>query len=265
MSDKITSFDWRNKFILAAITLVIAFISGIVTLCVPERQDTNNAELEIFFSIFGLVYAIVIGLFVIEGHRRMTDLCSLIHNEINSVDDILDFLVYYEESEQSETIDEIKKELLMLALSLKTNLNHLYEPNRQENWRRMVRKIIVRITKLKISSESSKIALEGLIRKVADLTTFRSQTMGLLRRGFRGEFYTLMAFMAIVVIIGMTYMSVSDKVLHSALNGIIATLMWLLGVLVWDLDHPRKGSWTIYNEIEEYISELDDRIRQQKR
>ena len=47
---------------------------------------------EIFFSVFGLMYAIMVGLLIVEAHRRWRQLSSAIQGELNAIGDIDDCL-----------------------------------------------------------------------------------------------------------------------------------------------------------------------------
>lgn len=61
-----------------------------------EGEPLDTPFWEIFFSVFGLIYAIVIGLFIVEAHRRARDLAIAVQNELSAIGDIIDFLRYIE-------------------------------------------------------------------------------------------------------------------------------------------------------------------------
>ena len=255
------------RILYISAVLVSAVLIGVVCWqlldLIPKNYrslTTKNDVWEIFFSIFGLVYAIIVGLFVIEAHRRMRELASLVQNESNAADDIIDFLQYFKESEQTDAIDKIKGQLLSYAESLPHNLRHLYNREHHQDWRKTIELMIGCVESLKPVTPASKSALDGLVRKVADLTTFRSETMEVARRGFPLPFYLLLVIMPIVVIVGFALMNVDNDNLHKLIIATIAVVMWLLLALVWDLDHPRRAIWNIQGELSDYVIGLKQRL-----
>jgi hypothetical protein len=70
--------------------------------------------LEIFVSVFGLAYAIIVGLLIIEAHGRMHELSAALRSELNAISDIYDCLRFFnndeKENEVSTNDDKKKKE-----------------------------------------------------------------------------------------------------------------------------------------------------------
>lgn len=61
----------------------------------------NPSIWEVFFAVFGLIYAIIVGLFIVESYRRWGQLSSIIHGEINAIGDIHDCLSYFDNSKKN--------------------------------------------------------------------------------------------------------------------------------------------------------------------
>ena len=262
-----TSVVQTHRYWYISIVLGIAFLAGrgcwVLLAFIPQdirSLPNDNSALEIFFSVFGLVYAIIVGLFVIEAHRRMRELSSLIQNESDAADDIIDFLRYFKGPEQIAATDAIRGHLLSFADSLPHNLQHLDDEEQLRKWRPNINEMIRNIECLDPITPASNSALDGLVRKVADLTTFRLEAMQVAKGGFPTPFYLLLGSMPIVVIGGFILMDVESEIIHRLLIATIAVVMWFLSVLVWDLDHPRKAIWNIQDELTDYVSELKERI-----
>lgn len=60
---------------------------------------------DLFYSVFGVIYAIIIGFILAELLTRFYRLMSCIGDELNAVEDVRDFLVYVDEN------NEVKKDI----------------------------------------------------------------------------------------------------------------------------------------------------------
>jgi hypothetical protein len=62
--------------------------------------------------VFGLMYAIIAGLFLVESCRRRSELSSIIYGEVNAIGDIHDCLGYFGNRDQNPKVKEdITREL----------------------------------------------------------------------------------------------------------------------------------------------------------
>lgn len=217
---------------------------------------------EIFFSVFGLVYAIIVGLFIIEAHRRMRELSSVVQGELNAIGDVVDFLRYFKEKQQDAGASKVRKRLAAYAEKLIADLEQPNQaPERHtEKRRKEITDIIDAVTELEPQGAASQSALDAIVRKIADLTTFRSQKTEIARRGFPLPFYGLLVFMTLVVIVGFSLMDVNSAALHSVLISVTAVALSWLFMLVWDVDHPLEGYWNIQVEIEGNVAEINERL-----
>jgi hypothetical protein len=208
---------------------------------------------EIFFSLFGLVYAIIVGLFIIEAHRRMRELSTIVQSELNAVGDLEDFLEYFRENEHEAAAEEVRDRLRIYASSLIADLEQPKKAPKEQaqERRREIASIIDAVMALEPpeAGTASESALDAIVRKIADLTTFRSQKTEMARRGFPGLFYGLLAVMTAVVVVGFSVMAVPSKGLHYVFVTVTAAALTWLVTLVWDVDHPLEGYWNIREEV----------------
>ena len=88
---------------------------------------------EVFFAVFGLMYAIIVGLFLVESFRRWGVLSSIIHSEINAIGDIHDCLRYLGNSGKNPTVKEdITKKLLDYVDLIEDDWNIMKAPEEKE-------------------------------------------------------------------------------------------------------------------------------------
>ena len=257
--------SWMTVLLLLVVS-VAASGASIVLLWLMLHWDplkaTKQDDLpiwEIFFSLFGLVYAIVVGLFIVEAHRRMRELSSLVQGEHNAIDDVNDFLRYFQDHKQDTLIKRIKGRIFDYAQELPGQLTKpdVREIHRQ---RQAIEDIIDCVVQLEPPSLAAQGALQGLVRTVADLTTCRSQAADVARRGFPKPFYALLILFPLVIVVGFSLMDIQSEALHIFLISITSLAMTWLFLLVWDLDHPMMWFWNIRDDVEDYIDDIRNDI-----
>ena len=67
---------------LVSISEITASVSG------------QNAPWEEFYSVFGMIYAIVSGFLLVEVLNRFNKLSEVVEAELNAISDVRDFLIY---------------------------------------------------------------------------------------------------------------------------------------------------------------------------
>ena len=75
-------------------------------------SENDIQTLEVFVSVFGLAYAVVVGLLIIEAHGRFHALSTAFRSELNALSDIHDCLRYYDDSKQNKPAKERIRGLL---------------------------------------------------------------------------------------------------------------------------------------------------------
>ena len=68
--------------------------------------------LEVFVSVFGLAYAVIVGLLIIEAHGRMHELSSALRSELNAISDIHDCLHFFDDENNATAKKNIGDELI---------------------------------------------------------------------------------------------------------------------------------------------------------
>jgi predicted PurR-regulated permease PerM len=119
MRNKVT-----KKKVIRIITplLVTAALAAIVLLLVKDFVQYKEiyddvAAWSAFFSVFGIVYAIVAGFLLVTVLSKYSDLSQVIENELNAIETVRDFLTYLGD-EQEKVKTSIKSALSHYTSSL---------------------------------------------------------------------------------------------------------------------------------------------------
>ncbi len=82
--------------------------------------DRDMQTMEIFVSVFGLAYAVIVGLLIIEAHGRMHDLSSAFRSELNAISDIHDCLYFFDDDKDADINNNIYEELITYVDRVRT-------------------------------------------------------------------------------------------------------------------------------------------------
>lgn len=261
---KILNFMVRKALIIFAIcnTLALVFLYPARKLLqsnILVKED--NSAWEIFFSFFGVIYAIIVGLLIIEALKRFHDLAATIEQEINAVEDIRDFLIYFEGNHEVQK--EIKESLIGYINSV---TNHEWS-NMRDNPEEMdsdtspeLRHVMESVRKIRVSNDLDKIALRSIIDKIAKVTTYRTQRINLSVEHVSGPLRYLIVFMSLVILCGFYLLTVKTDWMHGLMIFSIVTAMVGLLWVILDLNRPfGVGFWDIESKpFEAVVNTLKD-------
>ncbi len=261
---KILNFMVRKALIVFAIcnTLALVFLYLARKLLLPQKLvENDNAAWEIFFSVFGVIYAIIVGLLIIEALKRFHDLAATIEQEINAVEDIRDFLIYFEGNHEGRK--DIQESLIGYIDSV---TNHEW-PKMRDNPEEMdsdtspkLRRVMESVRKIKVSNDLDRIALRSIIDKIAEVTTYRTQRINLSVEHVSGPLRYLIVFMSLVILCGFYLLTVKSGWIHGLMIFSIVTAMVGLLWVILDLNRPfGVGFWDIESKsFEAVVNTLKD-------
>ena len=205
----------------------------------------------------------MVGLFIIEAHRRIRDLATAVQSELSAIGDIVDFLQYLENGGGARARTTAVKDALKVYVENEV-IGDLHPSRRrsaariqrrkstkQEQRRREVSEIIRSVKSLTPREDDAddRIALDAIIKKIGELTTFRAQKTEVARRGFPIPFYILLLFMSAVIILGVSLLPVEAPPLHYLLVAFTSFAACSLLLMIWDLDRPLTGYWNLNDEL----------------
>ena len=265
----------------AFITWIMWYLKGLGHL---TGTAVDHSIWEVFFAVFGLMYAIIVGLFLVESFRRWGVLSSTIHSEINAIGDIHDCLKYFDDSEENLRVKEDIKESLRdyVGKIIEADWERMQDPRgdetkeRHKRWGPIfrdlvktsskeyrikqfkdkgVRPIIDHVEKLQPSGGSAEHAQEVIIDRVCEITTHRVNRLELAQHGVSAGLYVIILFMSLVIV-GATWMlNVPNNEVHIFIVFSTSVALTALFRLLIDLDHPFTGFFRIEKGILDDIEE----------
>ena len=233
----------------------------------PEPSEMNGIETgpwEVFFSVFGIIYAIIVGMLIVEALRRFNDLTSTTEQEINAVEDIRDFLVYLDDGDEARPA---------IRASLRTYVNSVVK----DEWPNMISipekmdsdtspqlyQLMEAVREIRAKEGASKVALESIINKIAEVTTYRTERIEKSAEYIKFPMRLLIIGLSIAVAGGLALMFIEPFWLHLVMMVVTVTAMATLYELVSDLNHPyAEGElWTInsgsFKKLEERLGTVE--------
>lgn len=213
----------------------------------PSLQ-TEESILEVFFGVFGVIYAIVAGFIILVLLENYNAIKAHIWAEVNALQDLRDYLIYVDN--QNDVVDEIKGTIKVYVASVI-----------EKEWPKMISsgkvdmdtpveiyEVMKSINHIEITNRSDAVALGKLIDTVGDITTHR--TNRLYSSGERLPFLLMLfiIILSVLVILTFTFLPIEDMLIRFLLNGINIFVVVFNYIVIQDLSHPFKGAWSINNE-----------------
>lgn len=261
---------WRMRF-LVVITVFAGALSVLIMWGIngwePLKDSPVSSSLwESFFAVFGLTYAIIVGLFLVESCRRRNELSSIIYSEVNAIGDIHDCLGYFiKRGKNKKVIDDIIEKLRNYVQSIKQDWNIMRDPRSQagtgedgkkksKNRLKMfnykgVRPIIEHVSELDVKGEGERHALEIISDRVCDITTYRVNRRELAQHGLTQGLYLLIPFMSVVIWVATLLLPVGNDWVHGFIVFSTTVALIALFLLLVDADHPFIGLFSIKKEV----------------
>lgn len=211
-----------------------------------DVKEVAGSAWEVFYAVFGIIYAIIVGFILAELLGRYHRLISDIGNELNALQCIRDFLIYVDQN------SEVKNKIL---LALRDYLNSVI--NRE--WHEMsytakaggedtsaeLYGLMHAVEGIKIIDESDKIVLEKLIDKISDITEYRTERFDQSFKNLSPLLHILILFLSLIMVMGIMFIAISSFVIQAFMVVAMLTAVFLLYVVILDLNRPFVGLWNI--------------------
>jgi hypothetical protein len=200
-----------------------------------------------FFSVFGIVYAIVAGFLLVTVLTKYSDLNQAIENELNAIETVRDFLIYLNDEK-----NEVKNGIIC-ALSHYTssvlnkdwpemsNPHDLMDSDTSEELYEIMRKS----KKISVDTESDGVVFTAIVENISDITKLRTRRIALANERLPPRLKFLMVFMSVVLIAAFIFLGVQNIYTHVAILVSLSVSIHLLYMVIEDLDHPFYGIWNI--------------------
>ncbi|WP_372369235.1 DUF4239 domain-containing protein [Candidatus Uabimicrobium sp. HlEnr_7] len=211
----------------------------------PIAAGGDTGGFEIFFSILGTIYAVMSGFVMLVVLDNYTKIKDHLAEEVNSLQDLRDFLLYVDN--QEENVQNVKDKLKVYVDSLVGT-----------EWSSMMKKkkvhvdtsdeiysLMDSIHKLEISNDSDQVALGKLIEVVGRVTTLRTERLTACSEALPRSLLHVMLLLSWAVIIVFMLVPVGNFFMIVALNGFVAFVVTMIYGMIQDLNNPFKGSWRL--------------------
>ena len=238
--------------------LALTAILRIFTPFASYAIDLSTAG--IFFTFYGVIYAILIGFLIVTVLQRFDALAASIEEELNAIEDVRDYLTYAHEKNSA-----VKKVFKALHNYVKSVIN--------KEWREM--SDITKPTDSDTSPELYDImkAVNGfkdhpedcvlfgtLVEKISDITTLRTKRIGVADAQLPPRLKFLLLFMSLVSIIGFVFMGIGTPWVHYFVVFSVVVSIFLMYMILTDLNTPFEGIWNIdkvqFEKLEENLNDL---------
>jgi len=200
-----------------------------------------------FFSVFGIVYAIIAGFLLVTVLTKYSNLSQTIEDELNAIESIRDFLTYVGD-EQKEMKKGVKNALLNYATSLLVKewkeMSDSREPMDSDTSMELY-EVMRKSKEIVVDSESDRIVFSAIIANISDITKLRTRRIALANDRLPPRLKLLMIFMSIIIIAAFLLLGVQNIITHITILVSLSISIKLLYMIIEDLDHPFYGIWNI--------------------
>jgi hypothetical protein len=200
-----------------------------------------------FFTVFGVIFAIVAGFLLVTVLNRYSNLNQTIEDELNAVESVRDFLVYLDDHQQIE-IDKIKRALANYVTSVAdtewAEMGAARMPMNSDTSEELY-EVMRSGKRIKVSEERDSIVLSALIETIAEITKLRTRRIALANERLPPRLRVLMLFMSTTLVGAFVFLGVQGIFAHMYMLVTLTVSVHLLYMVIEDLDHPFYGVWNI--------------------
>lgn len=231
-----------------------------------SNYHVNFQELEkaldlwgIFYSVYGVLYAILAGFVLIDVFTRYNHIASYMQEEINDLQDIRDFIRLLSDKNNGD----VKKITEYIAKYVKEVISkELIERKKREKIEGDTAEEIYHILRLmqnlKMKSEGDKIIGNLLFEKVASVTTLRTKRIDLSAQHLPLQLKLLLNFMSIVLISGFVFLPTVNIFISLLIIVSLSISVHFLHLVLYDMDTPFKGKWNLGQKMwNEFLESLE--------
>jgi len=241
-------------------------IGCIILLVVEKYLKYTNITIDIgswgvFYTVFGVLYAIIVGFILISELDKFDSLSEAIDTEINEIQNVRVLLKYFGES-QKDVINNVRKALLNYVNSIYiTEWEKMGSKKTLPEFSDELENVIESVSYLKSEDENDSIALTSMINKLSGLTVCRTRRISLSNEEIPPPIMKLLIFMSILLILGFIFMGVQNFWIHLFMVWALSTTLQLTINLLTDLNNPFYGIWIVENtNYKGIVGSIDKRI-----
>jgi len=216
-----------------------------------------------FFTVFGVVYAIVAGFLLLTVLSRYSALNQTIEDELNVVESTRDFLVYLDDEQQSART-AMKQALADYTRSLSTKeWGEMSDPRTPMNsdTSEELYEVMRRGKGIQVRKEADSVVFSALVENISEITKIRTRRIALANERLPPRLRVLILFMSIALVSGFVLLGVRGVFTHVFMIVALTISIHLLYLIIGDLDHPFYGIWNINRApLEELVKRFEEEL-----
>ena len=202
-----------------------------------------------FYTVFGVLYAVITGFLIIESLSKYNKLQDIIQEEINTLQDMRD-LVYFlnpDENIKNRILIELKEYAQSVAKNeIKDNNDYSsFSAIKNSDTTKEMYDIFSQINNMRINGEKDKIFINILMQKMLDITTLRTKRIAASVQKLPSSLKLLLKFMSWALIIGIVLLGVHNETIHIVMIVSLVFSIELLKSIILDIDNPFRGLWKV--------------------
>ncbi len=243
----------KAKILKISFSLIaVAILSAALVVLVRPHLEYEGLIQDVsawgaFFTVFGVIYAIVAGFLLITVLSRYSALSQTIEDELNALESIRDFLIYFG-SAHTEASRRLRKALADYTGAVATvEWREMADPAAPTNsdTSEELYEIMRCTAKIPVTGERDTSVLSAVIDSVADLAKLRTRRIALANERLPPRLRLLILLMSLALVAGYYAVGVQSLAAHIFMASSLSVSVYLLYWIIEDLDHPFYGVWNI--------------------
>ncbi len=248
------------------INLSYIFLSTIIVLLVHKHYFYKHVFDDVsawgtFYTVFGVLYAIIAGFLIIEALSKYNTLNELIEEEINELQDIRDLAIYFNCDD-----DLIKKIIFELKGYVQSVIKFEWQTMKQgtknlnPDTTREMYEIFSAINEIDLRNKKDEISLQLFMQKMTNITTLRTKRISISTQTLPVALKVLLYFMSSCLILGLLLLGVYNVIIHILMTISLVVSVQLLNSIILDIDNPFEGIWQIQPVLfSDFVKTLDEK------
>lgn len=234
---------YLKTFLAMACILVLNYL---LTLHPAFAIESNL--LEIFFNLFGMIYAIIVGFAIYVVLNNYNEIRYYMSNEVNELQCLRDYLMYVDNQ------DDVKKEI-------KGKIKLYVESVVYKEWPAMIKSqkidldtprelydLMTAVNKIQPANASDNMALEKLIGSVSAITVHRTNRLSASLEKLPPLIRHLIFTLSMFIVVAFAFIPASNFWVNMGLNALNSFGIAFIYFVILDLDYPFGGVWCITPE-----------------
>lgn len=200
-----------------------------------------------FFNVFGVAYAIVAGFLLVTVLNRYSALSQTVEDELNAVESIRDFLVYFGQN-QHATAKELRTALARYTKAVaNAEWQEMTDPTIPCNsdTSEELYEIMRCAGKIRVADDRDLSIFSEVMTSFSGLAKIRTRRIAFANEHLPPRLRLLLLFMSVALATAFLALGVRSLGVHVFMTVALSVSVYLIYWVIEDLDHPFYGVWNI--------------------